>query len=224
MQRLPRIISFMLFLLLCATLAYWAIVFFSPAPRAVATSSPLVAPPAVAAAADLFGGKAGQNAKSAIQLRGVILAGRPEESVAILVPEGGKPKYLRAHTEVMPGVTVQQITAKKVVLSDHGVTEEVDLATFAASNTTNMMPAPAVVLPQATGNSNEAVVTQGSNSAGPGNTAVTASGGYQNNQNNQNNPARPAAPAHATGVPQVNQNPALPRQPQQPQQLQQSQQ
>ena len=150
MQRIPRLMSFVLFLGVCASLAYWAIEFFTPPPRPVATSATVTQPlPAVSVAADLFGGQADVNTMTNIQLRGVILAGRAEESVAILVTDGGTPKYLRRDAEVMSGVKVKEIDAKKVVLSDHGVSREVSLAAFvpaanmvAGQTNTNLMPMP----------------------------------------------------------------------------------
>ena len=202
-QPLPRTISFILFLALCASLAYWAIEFFTPSSRPVATSSHVAQPlPPVSDAADLFGGKADANTMKNIQLRGVILSGRAQESVAILVPDGGTPKYLRRDAEVMPGVKVQKIEAKKVVLSDHGVSREVSLAVFApvsamvaAPVNTNAMPASAV--PQATSNPTETGISaaQNGNAAGSsGSAAATVTG----------NSNRPSAPANNAAIsPQI---------------------
>lgn len=213
-QTLPRTISFILFLAICASLAYWAIEFFTPSPRPVATSSHIVQPlPPVSDAADLFGGKADANTMKNIQLRGVILAGRAQESVAILVPDGDTPKYLRRDAEVMPGVKVQKIEAKKVVLSDHGVSREVSLAAFVPASTVvaapvnaNVMPAPAV--PQATSNPAETGMsaTQSSNAAGSsGGAAATVSG----------NGNRPSAPGNNAAMsPQIAPQNITPRIPQ----------
>lgn len=200
---LPRTISFILFLAICASLTYWSIEFFTPPSRPVARSSYIAQPlPPVSDAADLFGGKADANTMKNIQLRGVILAGRAQESVAILVPDGGAPKYLRRDAEVMPGVKVQKIEAKKVVLSDHGVSREVSLAAFTPASTmvtvpvnANVMPASAV--PQATSNPTETGISaaQNSNAAGSsGGAAATVSG----------NGNRPSAPANNAAMsPQI---------------------
>ncbi len=136
MKRLPLALSFVLFLALCATLVYWGLQLFAPPPRAVSAPphSTQYMPPS-SAAAGLFGQKAANDqAMSTVQLRGVILAKRSAESVAILVPEGSPPRSLRESGEVMPGVTVKEIHPRYVVLSDHGVEREVKLATFAVTS------------------------------------------------------------------------------------------
>jgi general secretion pathway protein C len=223
-QRIPRLISFILFLGLCASLAYWAIEFFTPSPRPVALSATVTQPlPPVSVAAALFGEQADANTMTNIQLRGVILAGRAEESVAILITDGGTPKYLRRDAEVMPGVQVKEIDAKKVVLSDHGVSREVSLAAFvpaasmvAGQANTNLMPmSPSTpALTQATGNLNEAGLSAGqnSNSAGAsGNAGATVSGNGYGSSNGGNN-VRPSAPANAAAAaPQIAPQNAMPR-------------
>jgi general secretion pathway protein C len=223
-QRIPRLISFILFLGLCASIAYWAIEFFTPLPRPVAASATVTQPlPAVSVAADLFGGQADVNTMTNIQLRGVILAERAEESVAILITDGGTPKYLRRDAEVMTGVKVKEIDAKKVVLSDHGVSREVSLAAFvpaanmvAGQANMNLMPMPqsAPAVTQATGNLNEAGLSsaQNSNSAGAsGNAGATVSGNGYGSSNGSNN-MRPSAPANAAAAaPQFVPQNAMPR-------------
>ena len=136
MKRLPLALSFILFLALCATLVYWGLQLFAPPPRAVsAPPRPAVYMPPSSAAAGLFGQKvANGQSMTTVQLRGIILARRSSDSVAILVPEGGAPRSLRVSGEVMPGVTVKEIHPRYVVLSDHGVDREVKLATFAVTS------------------------------------------------------------------------------------------
>lgn len=232
-QLLPRLLSFILFLGLCASLAYWTIEFFTPSPRPVAISATVTQPlPPISVAAALFGDQADANTMTNIQLRGVILAGRAEESVAILITDGGTPKYLRRDAEVVPGVKVKEIDAKKVVLSDHGVSREVSLTAFApAANmvagqvNANLMPMPpsTPALTQATGNLNEAGLSAGQNgnSTGSSGSAATASGnsnGSSNNgsnnsgNNNGSNTIRPSAAANAAAAAsQVGPQNAMPR-------------
>jgi general secretion pathway protein C len=77
---LPRLISFILFLGLCASLAYWAIEFFTPSPRPVALSATVTQPlPPVSVAAALFGEQADANTMTNIQLRGLILVATQKE-------------------------------------------------------------------------------------------------------------------------------------------------
>ena len=140
MKRLPELLAFVLFLGLCASLTYWILHVVTPPPRAVQ------APPSHSAAAGLFGGQGSTNGMTKVQLRGVIMAGRPSESVAILVPEGAAAMSLRVKGEVTPGVTVKEIHSRHVVLSDHGVDRELSLPSFAsAGGATNtfLPPVPA---------------------------------------------------------------------------------
>lgn len=178
MRRAPLIASFILFLLLISSLAYWAMQLFAPPPR------PVVAPPQsfsqqvppIAAAASIFGGRSSGKTMINVQLRGVVLAGRVKDSVAILVAEDGAPQPLRLEDEVLPGVKVQAIHPRYVVLSDHGVLREVSLPEFAAAGAmTNAVPTSnarvhAQPLPEVsagasvgalTGHSADAVVPQG---------------------------------------------------------------
>ncbi len=132
MKRLPLLVSFVLFLALCASLAYWALQLFAPAPRAV-TAPPQaerkVAP--VTAAENLFGAQGQASTMANMSLRGVIHAGRAADSEAILVVGNEPPRYVKVSAEVMDGVKVKEIHARHVILDDHGVSREVSLPAFA---------------------------------------------------------------------------------------------
>jgi general secretion pathway protein C len=129
MKRLPLVASFLLFIVLCASLAYWGMELFKPAPRQVA------APPRVAqaevrteAASGLFGGRRAEAAvASNYQLRGVIFSGRSRDSVAIISADGQPPQAVRVDMEVMPGVTVKEVHRGYVLLSENGATKRVEL-------------------------------------------------------------------------------------------------
>lgn len=132
MKRLPLLVSFVLFLALCASLAYWALQFFAPAPRAVTAPQQAerkVAP--VTAAENLFGAQGKASTMVNVSLRGVIRAGRAADSEAILVVGNEPPKYVKVSAEVMDGVKVKEIHARHVILDDHGVSREVSLPAFA---------------------------------------------------------------------------------------------
>ena len=84
MKRLPQLMSIFGVVALSASLAYWALPWFTPPER------PLVSAPAAArpelnlnAAAGLFGGQPLTAAVSNYQLRGVVASGGPD-SVAII--------------------------------------------------------------------------------------------------------------------------------------------
>lgn len=129
MRRLPHIVSFLLFIALCASAAYWAMQLFKPPLRQVA------APPRAAqaeiradAAASLFGGRKGNAvAASNYQLRGVIFSDNPRDSVAIISADGKPPQAIRAGREVVPDVTVEEVHRDYVLLSEGGTSKRVDL-------------------------------------------------------------------------------------------------
>ena len=92
MNRWPRIFSFILFIVLCASLAYWAMQWFKPPQRTIA------APPAAAlvpakleSAAGLLGGRSSFAVASNFQLKGVVVSDDPQQSVAILAVDGKPP-------------------------------------------------------------------------------------------------------------------------------------
>jgi general secretion pathway protein C len=123
MKRLPLITSFLLFIALCVSAAYWAMQLFNPPLRAVAAPpQTFQAGPNLDAAAGLLGGH-GIN----YQLKGVVMASVPADSVAILVANGRKPKTVRTNEEVEPGVTVKEVQRDHVLLSERGVIKRVDL-------------------------------------------------------------------------------------------------
>lgn len=129
MKRVPLIVSFLLFIALCAAIAYWALQLFKPPTR------PVAAPPRVAraevstdAAAALFGGRPGKAAvASNYQLKGVILSGAARDSVAILSADGKPAQAVSVGLEVVPGVTVKEVHREYVLLSEGGALKRVEL-------------------------------------------------------------------------------------------------
>ncbi len=131
MQRAPAILTWVLLAALCASLAYWVLQWFAPAPRAVAAPPESARPqPAVAAAAVLFGGRPQEAGGAQLQLRGIVFAG--PASVAIITAEGKPARALAVNAEVLPGLTVKQIAARTVLLSERGTERELSLPPFAA--------------------------------------------------------------------------------------------
>ena len=129
MKRLPVLVTFVLFIALCASGAYWFLQFWRPPVRAVA------APVASAtndvsldAAATLFGGRpAAVGVASNFQLKGVVVAGNGRESVAILSADGKPAQAVGLNTEFQPGVVVKEVHPQYVLLSDSGVIKRVTL-------------------------------------------------------------------------------------------------
>ena len=128
MKRLPLITSFILFIALCASLAYWAMQWFKPPVRAVvAPPPPAQTAPNLDAAAGLLGGRSTFTVASNFQLTGVVVADNPAESVAILAVDGKPAKAVSTDAEVKPGVTVKEVQRGYVLLSEGGVIKRVEL-------------------------------------------------------------------------------------------------
>jgi general secretion pathway protein C len=128
MKRWPPIITFALFIALCASAAYWAMQLFNPPLRAVAAPPQATQPVLnLNAAAGLFGGHVNAVLASNFQLKGVVVAGNPAESVAILAANGKSPQAIKINAEVVPGVTVKEVNRGYVLLSESGVIKRVDL-------------------------------------------------------------------------------------------------
>lgn len=151
MKRLPLLTSFLLFLALCASIAYWALQLFKPPLR------PVAAPPRAEqveispdAAAALFGGRPGKTAvASNYQLRGVIMAG-PHDSVAILSADGKPAQAVRVGMELTPGVSVKEVQRDYVLLSDGGATKRVELPESAKGLPNIASAAPVATRPSTT--------------------------------------------------------------------------
>ena len=128
MKRLPQITSFVLFIALCVSAAYWAMQMFKPPLRAVAPPPPSSqSAPRLEAAAGLLGGRSSVAVAGNFQLKGVVVASDPAESVAILAANGKPAQAIRTNAEVMPGVTVKEVHNRYVLLSEGGVIKRVDL-------------------------------------------------------------------------------------------------
>ena len=128
MKRWPLITSFVLFIALCASAAYWAMQLFKPSLRAVAAPIQVTqAPPRLDVAANLLGGQATAAVASNFQLKGVVVASDAGESVAILSANGKPPQTIRTNNEVLPGITVKEIQSRYVLLSEGGVIKRVEL-------------------------------------------------------------------------------------------------
>lgn len=128
MKRLPLITSFVLFIALCVSAAYWAMQMFNPPLRAVAAPPRSVqAGPTLDAAAALLGGHSNAVVASNFQLKGVVVASNPAESVAILAANGKPAQAIRVNSQVLPGVTVKEVNKQYVLISENGVMKRVDL-------------------------------------------------------------------------------------------------
>ncbi|WP_082584081.1 type II secretion system protein N [Noviherbaspirillum sp. Root189] len=201
MKRLPLAVSFVLFVLLCASIAYWGMQLFKPPLRPVA-APPRAAAPEIRpdAATALFGGRAAPaQAASNYQLRGVIFSGNARDSIAILSADGKPPQAVRVDMEILPGVTVKEVHRGYVLLSDNGATKRVELPEDAKSGGVTAAPVPtAPAVP--------AMPSQpGRNFPAPARPPAATPQQQQQPAvpNNTTQPARPAPPNAALGAPQV---------------------
>lgn len=129
-KRVPLIVSLLGVILLAVSLAYWILQLYHPAQRPLAAPPrTAMADPSVDAAGSLFGGQVAVASATSYQLTGIVAAGR--DSAAIIVAEGSPPKALRLGKELAPGVTLAEVHARYVMLSDGGVMKRIDLATDA---------------------------------------------------------------------------------------------
>lgn len=128
MKRWPLITTFVLFIALCVSAAYWAMQLLKPPLRAVASPPPSSqSAPRLDAAAGLLGGRSSFAVASNFQLMGVVVASDPAESVAILAANGKPAQAVRTNATVVPGVTVKEVQRDHVLLSEGGVIKRVEL-------------------------------------------------------------------------------------------------
>ncbi len=128
MRRWPLFTSFLMFVALCMSAAYWAMQFIKPAARTFAAPPPAALPlPKLDAAANLLGGRVAVAVATNYQLKGVLVGINPADSVAILSANNKPAKAVRVNAEVMPGVIVKEVQRGYVLLSDGGAIKRVDL-------------------------------------------------------------------------------------------------
>jgi general secretion pathway protein C len=127
MKRLPIVLTLVALIALAASVAYWILQLYQPPQRPLTAAPVTVVPePAMDAAATLFGGQAAAQVATNYTLTGVISAG--SQSVAIISANGAPAKALVLGKELAPGVTVNEVHPRYVMLSDGGVMKRIDLA------------------------------------------------------------------------------------------------
>lgn len=134
MKRLPELASFVLFIALCVSLAFWTMQLFKPPARAVTAPPPAATEVDLQAAAGLFGGRSTVAAASNFQLKGVVAAEDGGDSVAILSANGKPAQAVRQGAEIVPGTVVKEVHKRYVLVSEGGVPKRVDLPEKAPSS------------------------------------------------------------------------------------------
>ena len=128
MKRLPQLTSLLAVVALSVSLAYWAMQLFKAPQRPINPPPvPVVQDASVEAGASRFGGQVSVATASNYQLKGVVAASNGRGSVAIISSDGKPSVALPEGAEVAPGVTVQEVHARHVLLLDGGVSKRIDL-------------------------------------------------------------------------------------------------
>jgi general secretion pathway protein C len=155
MKRLPLLASVLALIILSASIAYWVMMLNPPPQRPIANVPVAVAPPpSVDAAATLFGGQVATAMVSNYVLTGVIASG--SQGVAIIVADGGAPKALKIGRELAPGITLNEVYPRYVMLMDNGISKRIDLTADSkgASEMAGVLTAPISAQPAANGAQN----------------------------------------------------------------------
>lgn len=153
MKRMSLVFSLLAVILLSASLAYWGLQLFKPLPRQqVAAAQAAMPEPSVEAAAGLFGGHS-VAVVSNYQLKGVVAAKPARDGVAIIAADGKPPAAYKVGQDIAPGVTVKEVAARYIMLSEGGVSKRIDLPAEAKGSTSlnqvgNGGAPPAVPQPQ----------------------------------------------------------------------------
>ncbi len=159
-KRLPLIVSFVLFMLLCGSATFWFIhLFKTPAARPVAAiptnSSGEIS---IDAATRLFGGQLTVATASNYQLKGVIAGRDGTYGAAIIVADGKPAQALPVGRELSPGVSLKEVHPQYVMLSENGALKRINLpeakgaqlesANLAQPDQGSRMTGPALPIPQ----------------------------------------------------------------------------
>lgn len=129
MKRLPLVISFFSFILLCMSLSFWGLRIFKPQARNVAA-------PALQASFEPGGGQWGtlfgnnqiaQMAASNYQLKGVVVARRTQDSAAIVSANGKPTQSVGVGQELAAGVTLKEVHDQYILISEGGAIRRIDL-------------------------------------------------------------------------------------------------
>ena len=127
MKRLPLLFTLLALIFLAVSATYWGMQLYKPQQRPIAAAATASLPePSPDAAATLFGGQPVANVAMNYQLTGIVAAGR--DSVAIIVADGQPPKALKVGRELAPGVSISEVHARYIMLSEGGVMKRIDLA------------------------------------------------------------------------------------------------
>ncbi len=129
MKRLPLLVNVILFAALCMMLTYGVLQTIHPKLRnEVAPVFPESFEPGLGQWGAMFGQAAMvDNAPSNYQLKGVIVAPRAQESVAIILNEGKPTSAVRIGKEIAPNVILKEVHADHILVTEAGADRRIDL-------------------------------------------------------------------------------------------------
>jgi general secretion pathway protein C len=128
MKQLPILSSFVFFLLLCMSLAFWGMRFYKPPAREVAAPVGTVTlEPVSGQWGGVFGTTQAKSAPSEYQIKGVVIAVPAIESVAIFTVNGGAPNSVGVGQELSPGVTLKEVYPTHIIIEQSGSPRRIDL-------------------------------------------------------------------------------------------------
>lgn len=140
MKRISLILSFILFIALCASVSFWLLQFMKPEVRHIVAPAKAKPVADIASVAGLFGGAATVNTN--YQLKGIVMANPASQSGAILVLDGQPAQAFNINGEVNPGVKLVEVHPDYIVLSDKGVNRRIDLPKESKGLGLSEMPLP----------------------------------------------------------------------------------
>ena len=132
-ERAPNVVSFLFFIGIWVSLAFWFQQWLSP-PKQIVELLPMVEQkmPPLASAANLFGGSEQSSVLANVQLNGVIRSNSSKDSIVIIAADGGPSRALRLNAEIMPGIVVKAINSRSVIVAGKGAEREIALPAFAS--------------------------------------------------------------------------------------------
>ena len=129
MKRLPVVLTFLMFVALCVSLSFWGMYLFKPQARPVAAAVQQGSyEPGTGQWGAVFGvSQTAQASSSNFQLKGIVLAKREGESLAIVSANGRPAQAVAMNKELSPGVVLKEVHPQYVVIAESGVMHRVEL-------------------------------------------------------------------------------------------------
>ena len=144
MKRMPLLVSFFVFILLCMSFSYWGMQVFKPKVRSVVAPSAATSfEPEVGQWGTVFGqNPVAQITASNYQLKGIVLANQQSDSAAIISKDGKPEQTMAVSRELSPGIVLKEVHDTYILIAESGITKRVDLPP--------MQTLPSAVLPAQT--------------------------------------------------------------------------